>query len=457
METDAPTADHASLAPANYPEQARETHSQGTCVVKVAVDADGEPTGVDRADCNDVFFEAAADAAMRSRFSSGDPRTFTVEYPFSLDSGISHDWRVSVLGSGYGLCAHCADGGLVNEDSVLLGFGRVSDSFLASAYAGWRDGGLEVGAGVTATVFWQSPFSPVAGLRSALVFGEGDIPTYHSFVADGGLVLHPRGQRWAIEVHGGADLRLGRRYYRAMRPDLGVAVSWDFPPPGTTTRLRARNTPTVTAVVGPTAPAPAPVVAVAQDPKEVQLSDVTLMQAPPPVFPPEAAALGLEGSCSVRVSITAAGVADHVEPADCPGVFYAASAKAAMQASFAPYIGPVSGTPTPVTFAVTFDYKGGQGALHAVANRAADIAPALEPHAAQLLGCLDGARFLNPALTGQVTLGWRVVSGVVVDVHVVDDTTGSKPLVECLATGVRALRFAPALTADVPAYSWVVP
>lgn len=457
METDAPTADHASLAPANYPHDARDAHAQGTCVVKVTVDEDGEPAGVDRADCNDVFFEAASDAAMRSRFSSGDPRTFTVEYPFSLDSGISHDWRMSVLGSGYGLCAHCADGGLATEDSVLLGFGRVSDGFFASAYAGWRDGGFELGAGVTATVFWQSPFSPVAGLRSALVFGEGDIPTYHSFVLDGGLVVHPRGQRWAIEAHGGADLRLGRRYYRAMLPDLGVAVSWDFAPPGTTTRLQARNTPRVTAVVGPTAPAPAPVVAVAQDPKEIQLSDVTFLSEPKPVFPPEATTLGLEGSCSVRVSITAEGVADHVEPADCPAVFYTASANAAMQASFAPYIGPVSGTATPVSFAVTFDYKGGQGALHAVANRAADIAPALEQHEAQLRGCLDGARFLNPDLTGQVTLGWRVVSGVVLDVHVVDNTTGSKPLLECLTTSVRALRFESALTADVPAYSWVVP
>lgn len=432
-------------------------HAQGTCVVKVRVDEDGEPAGVDRADCNDVFFEATSDAAMRSRFSSGDPRTFTVEYPFSLDSGISHDWRVSVLGSGYGLCAHCADGGLATEDSVLLGFGRVLDSFLASAYAGWRDGGFELGAGVTATVFWQSPFSPVAGLRSALVFGEGDIPTYHSFVLDGGLVVHPRGQRWALEAHGGADLRLGRRYYRAMRPVLGVAVSWDFPPPGTTQRLQARNTPTVTAVVGPPPPVPPPVVVVAHDPTQVQLSDVTLTRSPTPEFPSEAATLGLEGSCSVRVNITAQGVADHVEPMDCPAVFYAASAKAAKQATFAPYIGPVSGTAVPVAFTVTFDYKGGQGALHAVANGAADLAPALEKDAPRFRGCVEGALSSQPGLTGQVTLGWRVVSGVVLDVQVVENTTGSRPLVECLATGVRALRFAPALTADVPAYSWVVP
>ena len=195
METDAPTADHAWLAPADYPPGARDLHAQGACIVDVAVDSEGNPTGVVRKDCNDVFFEAALDAAMRSRFSPGGLRTFTVQYPFSVDSGLRHDWRVSLLGSAYGLCAHCRDGGLLTEDSALLGFGRAYDGFLVSAYAGSRDGGLEVGAGVAARVFWQHAFSPTASLRSALVFAEGDTPMYHSLVATGGLSVRPPGQR----------------------------------------------------------------------------------------------------------------------------------------------------------------------------------------------------------------------------------------------------------------------
>jgi len=438
-----------------FPLEARALHAQGDCLVDVTVNAEGRPETVVSA-CNEVFRPAARDAALAAGFGAGEPgRTFTVNYPFVLDSGFTWDVRVGVLASAYGLCVDCAAGGIAEDDSALLQLGRVHDGSVLELVAGTRDGGLEVGLGASERVFWQHAVSPVVGLRGALVYGAGSLPAYAALTATAGLSVHVPGQRWSVAVHGGADARLGLRYYRALAPDLGVSLALDVPPPGARARLHASNLPRVVAVTGP-APPPRSVLLTTPDPAEVLLGDLHLGLAPDPAYPPTATHYALSGSCAVRVTLGADGVPGDVRSADCPGAFYDAAAVAARAARFAPFVGWASGAPAPVAVVLTYDFAAGHAALRRETARSDMAVAAVAGEQPRFAACAGSAVEADPAVAGRVTISWRIAKGAVEGDAVLEDTTGSERFAACLGAAVRALTFDDALTTRVPAYTWTL-
>lgn len=453
MET--PSAPDAWLPFPQFPTEARALHAQGDCLVDITVDAEGRAQSV-VTDCNEVFRAAARDAALTATFAPGEAgRTFTVNYPFVLDSGFTWDVRVGVQASAYGLCVDCAAGGLGADDAALLQLGRVHDGSVLELVAGTRDGGLEVGLGASARVFWQRWLSPVAGLRGALVYGAGTLPAYASVTAKAGLSVRSLGRPWSVEVTGGVDARLGLVYYRDLVPALNLAVAVDLPPPGARGRLYALNLPRVVVERGP-APPPRRFTLTTPDPAEVLVGDLQVALAPDPAYPPAASAYGLAGSCSVRVTLDAAGVPTDVRSADCPGAFYDAAAVAAGASRFAPFVGWVSGGPTPVAVVLTYDFAAGHAALARDPARSDVAAAAVASAPARFLACAQAAVAADPTVVGHVTIGWRVAKGEVVGDAVVEDTTGSERLAPCLGAAVRALPYDEALTTRVPAYTWTL-
>ncbi len=440
---------------AQFPTEARALHAQGDCLVDITVDERGYPSTV-VTDCNEVFRAAARDAALASTFTPGEAgRTFTVDYPFVIDSGFTYDVRVGLLASAYGLCVDCPGGGLGADDSVVVELGRVHDSSRLELVAGTRNGGLEVGVGASERLFWQRAVSPVLGLRTAFVYGDRDLPAYVSFTPTAGLSLQLPGRRWSLDVHGGADARLGARYYRGLAPDLGLALAFDLPPPGSRGRLHALNLPRVVAARGPTPP-PRTVSLAPQDPVQVLIGDLQLTAAPDPVYPAAARAYGLAGSCAVRVSLDASGVPTDVRSADCPGAFYDASAVAARAARFTPFVGWISGAPAPVAVVLTYDFTTDHTALRRAPERSDTGTVPIAGARDTFNACAAAAVLADPTVTGRVTLAWGIAKGKVVADTVIEDTTGSERLATCLATAVRALPYDAALTTSVPSYTWTL-
>ncbi len=70
--------------------------------------------------------------------------------------------------------------------------------------------------------------------------------------------------------------------------------------------------------------------------------------------------------------------------------------------------------------------------------------------------CVEAGLKQDEGLSGRIAVGWSIVSGVVKDAHVVENTTGNTTLGSCFVTGVRGLRFDAALNAEVPSYTWAV-
>lgn len=453
MET--PSAPDAWLPFPQFPTEARALHAQGDCLVDITVDGDGRAQSV-VTDCNEVFRGAARDAALSATFAPGEPgRTFTVNYPFVLDSGFTWDVRLGVQASAYGLCVDCAAGGLGADDAVLVQAGRVHDGTLLELVAGTRDAGLEVGVGASQRVFWQRWLSPVAGLRAALVTGAGDLPTYASFTAKAGLSVRSAGRPWSVEVTGGVDARLGLVYYRDLAPAVGVALAVDLPPPGSRGRLHALNLPRVVAARGP-APPPRAFTLTTPDPAEVLLGDLHVEVAPDPDYPAAASLYALAGSCAVRVTIDASGVPTEVRSADCPGAFYDDADVAARATRFAPYVGWVSGAPAPVAVVLTYEFAAGHAALARDAARSDVAAAAVASAPTRFLACAEAAVEADPTVAGHVTIGWRIAKGEVVGDTVLEDTTASERFAPCLGAAVRALTYDEALTTRVPAYTWTL-
>ncbi len=70
--------------------------------------------------------------------------------------------------------------------------------------------------------------------------------------------------------------------------------------------------------------------------------------------------------------------------------------------------------------------------------------------------CLRAALNANPALAGEITLVWNITSGVVEDVRVTANTTGSETLGACAEAAVQTWTFPADVTCTSPPYTWKV-
>lgn len=366
------------LERAPYPDPARKEYSQGDCVVTVRVDEAGAILSTEVGACPVLLVDAARTAAMSSSFPAAAAeggvltRSYELTWRFRLDPGFGHDWVLSVLGDAYGWCGHCKDGGLLNEDAVQLGFGTSSTGTVWTATVGTRAGGsdgdggragLDLGAAVTRRVFWQSAFTPALALRSSLVVGQADLPLYHSFRPMAGFVLqtmHPdrHGLGWSVELLGGVDVRFGWKYYRELRPDVGLVLHWHLPPPGATAALRAGNTPRWDDVLLDWVPEPAvrPPDTGPRAPIAVARSSVRAVAELLPVLPAALRARGAEGLCKVLVDVGADGVPTRVETLACPPVFAGAVADAVIHSRFEPFLN-AAGVSVAVRFEVGYRFE----------------------------------------------------------------------------------------------------
>lgn len=70
--------------------------------------------------------------------------------------------------------------------------------------------------------------------------------------------------------------------------------------------------------------------------------------------------------------------------------------------------------------------------------------------------CVQAALKANPALAGELTLVWNITSGVVEDVRVTANTTGSETLGACAEAAVQTWTFPADVTCTSPPYTWRV-
>ena len=368
-----PSAEGVVLERAPYPDAARKGYSQGDCIVTVRVDEAGAILATEVGACPQSLVDAARTAAQASSFPAAPTeggaltRSYAMIWPFRLDHGFGHDWVLSVLGDAYGWCGHCAGGGALAENAVQFGFGTRSTGVSWTATVGTRGSGgqlgLDLGAGVTRLIFWQSAFTPAVALRSSLVVGEGDLPLYHSLRPLAGFVLQTqqpdrRGMGWSVELLGGVDARLGWKYYRGLRPAVAVALQWHLPPPGASAALAVANTPRLAhvgvdwladpAIQAPPS-GPRPPVAVAR----ASVQTVTELF---PDLPAEVRARGVEGVCRVLVDVDARGVPTRVETLECPPVFAGAVESAVIHSLFEPTL-DAAGTSVSVRFEVGYRFS----------------------------------------------------------------------------------------------------
>ena len=82
--------------------------------------------------------------------------------------------------------------------------------------------------------------------------------------------------------------------------------------------------------------------------------------------------------------------------------------------------------------------------------------PIVKKKSGTFQSCVEAGLKQDEGLSGRIAVGWSIVSGVVKDAHVVENTTGNTTLGSCFVTGVRGLRFDAALNAEVPSYTWAV-
>ncbi|MBT3219099.1 MAG: AgmX/PglI C-terminal domain-containing protein, partial [Proteobacteria bacterium] len=79
--------------------------------------------------------------------------------------------------------------------------------------------------------------------------------------------------------------------------------------------------------------------------------------------------------------------------------------------------------------------------------RTGDETPSEDPnetvgqYSGQIQNCYDGYLASNPDLAGRVEAHWKVSAGVVSDVAIISNTTGSTQLAHCIETKIQGWKF----------------